>query len=194
VKRTSAFLAVLLVIPPGPTYPFSTPKQTLLVLTHVAVLDVAGPQLNPDMTIVVSGSRIAEIGASKTVRIPPGAEVVDAKGKFLIPGLWDMHVHWYAKEYLPLFLANGVTGIRVMLGMPMHPEWRREIERGRLVGPRMSIASPVIDGPKPFWPDSIAVATEAEGRSAVRRVKQNGADFVKVYTFSAARCILWRRR
>ena len=183
MKRTSAFLAVLLLIPPEPSYPSSTPNQTLLVLTHVAVIDVAGTQLNPDMTIVVSGTRIAEIGATKTVRIPPGAEVVDAEGKFLIPGLWDMHVHWYAKEYLPLFLANGVTGIRLMFGMPMHLQWRQEIEAGQLVGPRMAIASPIIDGPKPFWPDSIAVATEAEGRSAVRRVKQNGADFVKVYTF-----------
>ena len=86
------------------------------------------------------------------------------------------------KEYLPLFLANGVTGIRLMLGAPMHHDWRREIELGKLAGPRMFIASPIVDGPKPVWPGSISAASAAEGRQAVSKVKQDGADFVKVYS------------
>jgi len=156
-------------------------KQNFLVFTHVAVVHPTSPRPEFDMTVVIAGPRIAEIG--KGVPVPQGAEVVDARGKFLMPGLWDMHVHWYAKRYLTLFIANGVTGIRVMFGQPIHHEWRREIDEGELLGPRMSIASPIIDGPKPFWPDSVAVGTEAEARGAVVRVKQNGADFVKVYTF-----------
>ena len=86
------------------------------------------------------------------------------------------------REYLPLFLANGVTGIRLMLGAPMHYDWRREIELGKLAGPRMFIASPIVDGPKPVWPGSISAASAAEGRQAVSKVKQDGADFVKVYS------------
>jgi hypothetical protein len=86
--------------------------------------------------------------------------------KFLIPGLWDMHVHWYGydKAYLRLFTVNGVTGVRVMWGAPIHFEWRKEIEEGTLLGPRMIISSTIVDGPKPLWPDSIGVANEAEAR------------------------------
>ena len=120
---------------------------------------------------------------SAKIHAPKDAQIVDATGKFLIPGLWDMHVHWDDKNYLPLFLANGVTGVRVMFGDPMFYEWRKEVEQGSLLGPRMLIASPIVDGPKPFWPGSIAVANETEGRQAVTRVKQGGADFVKVYSF-----------
>jgi Amidohydrolase family len=106
---------------------------------------------------------------------------VNATGKFLIPGLWDMHVHWYDKDYLPLFMANGVTGVRMMWGVPSHHQWRKEIEAGQLVGPHMLIASPIVDGPNPVWPGSIVVANENEARQVVIQVKRDGADFVKVY-------------
>jgi hypothetical protein len=122
------------------------------------------------------------MGEANKIAIPPGAKLVNAAGKFLIPGLWDMHVHWYIKDYFPLFTANGVTGIRQMFGNPDLLRWRQEIAKGSLQGPRMIVASPIIDGPKPVWPTSIAVGNEAEGRKAVRKVKQSGADFVKVYS------------
>jgi tetratricopeptide (TPR) repeat protein len=93
-----------------------------------------------------------------------------------------MHVHWYEKDYLPLFIANGVTGIRMMWGMPPHHQWRKAIEAGQLVGPHMLIASPIVDGPKPVWPGSIAVANASEARQTVIQVKRDGADFVKVYS------------
>lgn len=72
--------------------------------------------------------------------------MVNATGKFLIPGLWDMHVHPHGKEYLPLFVANGVTGIRIMSGNSEKVQWRKEVEVGQLVGPHMVVASPIIDG------------------------------------------------
>jgi hypothetical protein len=155
-----------------------------LVLTHIAVIDTTGGPTKLDMTIVITGDRITELGPAKRVTVPRGAHVVDATGKFLIPGLWDMHVHWYGfdKAYLQLFTANGVTGIRVMWGAPVHFNWRREIEAGKLLGPRMVIASTILDGPKPVWPGSIAVANEAEARQAVIKVKEQGFDFVKVYS------------
>src|SRR4029077_3572824 len=98
-------------------------------------------------------------------------------------GLWDIHVHWYEKDYLPLFIANGVTGVRMMWGTPTHHEWRQQIEAGSLVGPRLLIASTIVDGPKPVWPGSMTASNEAEGRQAVTKAKQEGADFVKVYSF-----------
>ena len=113
---------------------------------------------------------------------PPGATVVDAAGKFLIPGLWDMHVHWYIRDTLTLFTANGVTGIREMFGNSDLLRWREDIAKGSLIGPRMTVASPIIDGPQPVWPNSIVARNEDEGRKAVRKVKQWGADFVKVYS------------
>ena len=81
-----------------------------------------------------------------------------------------------------LFIANGVTGVRQMFGNSDLLRWRDQIAQGSLLGPRMVVASPIIDGPEPVWPTSISVSNEEEGRKAVRRVKQWGADFVKVYT------------
>ncbi len=155
--------------------------QATIALTHVAVIDVAGAVLKPDMTVVITGDHISAIGDSSKTSVPAEAKVVDATGKFLIPGLWDMHVHWYAKNTFTLFTANGVTGVRQMFGNSDLLRWRDEIAKGSMLGPRMVVASRIIDGPEPIWPNSISVRNEAEGREAVRKVKQWGADFVKVY-------------
>ena len=77
---------------------------------------------------------------------------LDKTGKSVIPGLWDMHVHWYDKQSLTLFIANGVTGVRQMFGNPDLLRWRDEIARGSLEGPRMVVASPILDGDPPIWP------------------------------------------
>ncbi len=153
-----------------------------IALTHVTVIDVTGGPSRQDMTVVITGDRISAIGDSARLSVPTDAKVVDASGKFLIPGLWDMHVHWYSRETLTLFTANGVTGVRQMFGNSDLLRWRDEIAKGSLLGPRMMVASPIIDGPEPVWPNSISVRNEEEGRKAVRRVKQWGADFVKVYS------------
>src|SRR5213083_1286151 len=159
-----------------------TSSSQVLVFTHVTVIDATGAEAKPDMTVVIRDGRIAELGRSGKIRPPKGARVVDASGKFLIPGLWDMHVHWNdLKDYLPLFIAKGITGVRLMSGQPFHHQWRKEIENGTLLGPRMIIASTIVDGPKPWWRNSIAVSNEAEARQAVTKVRQDGADFVKVY-------------
>jgi imidazolonepropionase-like amidohydrolase len=149
---------------------------------HATVIDATGGPVQPDATVVIANERIVAVGKSAELHPPTNATFVDATGKFLIPGLWDMHVHWYDQDYLPLFIANGVTGIRIMWGMPVHHEWRKEIEQGTLLGPRLLIASAIIDGPKPFWPGSIGVANAAEAQRAVQEERKNGADFIKVYS------------
>jgi imidazolonepropionase-like amidohydrolase len=149
----------------------------------VTVIDATGAPPQADMTIVITGERIGAIGKSGEVAIPKDARVVEATGQFLIPGLWDMHIHIVGREALALCLANGIVGVREMANYPQRVfAWRDAIAKGELEGPRMVAAGLIIDGPKPVWPFSIAAATEAEGRAAVATVKKQGSDFVKVYS------------
>lgn len=175
---------VLLLILPALLLARAKPDRipAALALTHVTIIDVTGGELRRDMTVVITDDRISAIGPSAKLSVPSDAKVIDATGQFLIPGLWDMHVHWYARNTFTLFTANGVTGVRQMFGGPDLLRWRDEIAKGSLLGPRMVVASPIVDGPEPIWPNSISVSNEEEGRKAVRRVKQWGADFVKVYS------------
>jgi cytosine/adenosine deaminase-related metal-dependent hydrolase len=138
------------------------PQQKALVLTHLTIIDITGGPPKPDMTVVITGAHITDLGEASKVSVPQGGRVIDASGKFLIPGLWDMHVHWYGRDTLTLFTANGVTGIRQMFGNSDLLRWRDEIAKGSLQGPRMVVASPIIDGPQPVWPGSISVRDEAE--------------------------------
>ena len=107
------------------TFPASgTRDNATLVLTHATVIDVARGLAQRDMTVVISGNRISAVERSTEARPPAGIRVVDATGKYLIPGLWDMHVHLFnnagragtdnADWYFPLLIANGVTGVRDM--------------------------------------------------------------------------------
>ena len=154
-----------------------------LVLTHVTVIDATGAPAKSDMTVTITDGRISKVAKTSEIRPARDAQVLDARGKFLIPGLWDMHTHWEQTDYLPLFLANGVTGLRIMWGDTTHHEWRRQSEAGQLLAPHLVIASALIDGPKPFWRGSISVSNEDQARQAVRQAKEDHADFVKVYTF-----------
>jgi imidazolonepropionase-like amidohydrolase len=155
-----------------------------IAIDHVTIIDVTGGPALPEMTVVIDGGRIASVGKSGDMVIPEKADIINATGKFLIPGLWDMHVHMPAPSYLPLFLANGVTGIREMHAFfpAMILKMRQDIQEGKLLGPRMVAAGAIIDGPKPFWPGSLPAANEEEGRKAVQALKKQGADFIKVYT------------
>ena len=155
-------------------------SQATLIFTHATIINTAGGPNQTGMTVFITGDRITDIIKTGKVRPPKGAQVIDAAGKFVIPGLWDMHVHWYDARYLRLFIANGVTGVRQMWGFPMHHAWREEIAKGSLLGPRQVIASTPIDGPKPFYPGVISVGNENEARQAVRKVRESGADFIEV--------------
>lgn len=158
----------------------AAPAVPTIAITHVSVIDVTRGQVAKNQNVILSGGKIAEVSSRP---VPKGATVVNGTGKFLIPGLWDCHVHCWSKDLFPLFLANGVTGFRDMFG-PVKPiqGWRDEIEKGTLVGPRMVAAGRIVDGPKPIWPGSVAVSTADDGRKAVETVQKEGSDFVKVYS------------
>src|SRR5215472_6194237 len=155
-----------------------------LAITGVTVIDATGAPARLGMTVVVTGDRITAVAKSGAVGVPDGARVVDGKGKYLIPGLWDMHVHTADPSLLPLYLANGVTGVRDMHAFD--PDFifglRKQVREGKQSGPRVVAAGPLVDGPKPFVPGALVAANAAEGREAVRKLKKMGADFVKVYT------------
>ncbi len=162
--------------------------MTATVLEHVTVIDGTGSPPQPDMSVVIRGDRIAGLHKTGTIPADPDTTVLDAAGKFLVPGLWDMHVHTMGtSDSLPLYIANGVTGIREMWGLPHHHEWRRQIASGAMVGPRMAIASRIVDGPGSifarFSNEYVEAADETDGRDAVRRAVDDDADFVKVYSF-----------
>lgn len=162
-----------------------TSSRQVLVFTQVTVIDATGVEAKPDMTVVIRDGRIAKLGRSGKIRPPKSARVVDASGKFLIPGLWDMHVHeWNKEAFFPLFIANGVTGVRDMFAPPVPiKQWRAEVAAGTTIGPHIVAAGIIVDGPSPGCaPCSIAVGNAAEGRKAVLTVKEMGSDFIKVYS------------
>ncbi len=175
-------LALVLAAPPA--------RAQDVVFNHVTVVDVAEGRLIRDQVVRVSGERIVEVASAARARIPRATRVIDATGKFLIPGLWDMHSHLLGgvppgcpEVTFPLSVAHGVTGVREVASFLdfMHA-WREEVETGRSVGPRIVGTGPLIDGIPPVYPGITTVArTPENARLNVDLLSRRGADFVKAY-------------
>jgi len=150
-----------------------------LVIQNVTVIDATGAPPRPGMSVGIEKGQIVEI--KKSIHAPKGADVIDGTGKFLIPGLWDMHVHIATPEiFFPLLVANGITGIREMFtGIPMQAirEWRMRANVPRIY------AAGFLDGPLMVEPPpgAFAVSNPEQARFAVRALTQTGVDFLKVY-------------
>jgi imidazolonepropionase-like amidohydrolase len=201
-------VSVLLLLVPIPAVVIAELKGELqqrpLVFTHVAVIDTAGATVQQDMTVVIVGHHIADAGRAAETKLPKSAQVIDGRGKFLIPGLWDMHVHMFNHFsrrppntwYFPLFVANGVTSIREMWTKPDEMEqvrkWREMQAEGDLLAPRIAAVGTLVDGPAgaettnaaalQVGPAAKVVSTPEEARQFVREVKAAGIDFVKTYS------------
>ncbi|HEV8130227.1 MAG TPA: amidohydrolase family protein [Acidobacteriota bacterium] len=170
--------------------PLKPALDKAIVLKDVTVIDCTGRSPQRHMTVVIANGRIAALGKTGQVKIPGGAELVEASGKFLIPGLWNMHVHSVsyqsAKKSFSLLLTNGITGVRDM-GAPLDDvlRLRKEIEEGQTLGPHMVVAGPLLEGgPLPphlaRMPLLRSVSNEEDARQAVISLKGSGVDFVKV--------------
>src|SRR6266478_2448816 len=166
----------------------SSPRNPALAITHITVIDASGAAPKPDMTVIIDEQRVFSLGLSKSIAIPRTAQIVDATGKFLIPGLADMHVHLTgagepagSREFiLPLLLANGITTVRDMGGKVEYlKQLRSEIERGSRFGPQIFFTGPYLDGDPPAYQPSIVVKTAREARDAVDRLASEGVDFFK---------------
>lgn len=156
-----------------------------LVVTHVTIINpgIAKPQ--SDMTIVIRGHEIAAVTRAKHVRTALSAKVIDGKGKFVIPGLWDMHSHFRdAARDLKMDIANGVLGTRNMGGVAKEVfRLRDAIARAQQLGLTLVACGPITDGPD-SWSNpkfTISVKSADEARAAVVSLHQQGADCIKVY-------------
>ena len=162
---------------------WATPSaaQSPLVLTGVTIIDATGAAPQPNRTVIIRGNLIDTIVAtSPTTAIPKGARVIRADGKFLIPGLWDMHVH-LGESHLSALVANGVTGVRDMGNILSDVDaWRAQIASGMRVGPRIFRVGPTLNG-KAFGPVHVEITSEAEARAAVRVLKHVGVDAIKTH-------------
>ncbi len=156
-----------------------------IAITHVTVLNPGDAVTLRDQTVLVRANRIASVAPAATTGLPPHSRVLDGRGKFLIPGLWDMHVHTDVpggRGVLALYVANGVTGVRDMGGdWDTLRRWRRAIASGTLVGPRLVVSGPYLDGNDQPIPH-LLVRTPAEAVAAVDSLARLGVDFVKLHT------------
>lgn len=168
-----------------------------LAFIGVTIVDVENGRLLPDQTVVVIGNRMQTVGSVSSVRPPKEAQVVEGRGRYLMPGLWDMHIHVFDAPdlFYPLLVANGVTGVREMsqvfpIDSTLH--WRREIVAGTRVGPRVIGTGGFLYGaldtdrnPTPVWNpvNVLVVATPDQARRTVDSLRTAGVDFIKFRDF-----------
>src|SRR5436853_6822015 len=156
-------------------------KDQAVAFVGVNVVPMDSERVIEDQTVIIRGDRIAELGPSAKVKVPAGALRIEAKGKYLMPGLAEMHGHLphpnqgeaVARSFLLLFVANGVTTVRGMFGFPNHPALRDRIARGEVFGPKLYVAGPAMTGQSVHSPE--------EGAQKVREYKQAGFDLLKIH-------------
>jgi imidazolonepropionase-like amidohydrolase len=169
------------------------PRATAVAFVNVNVIPMDKERVLRNQTVIVRNGLISHIGDAKRIKVPKGAQRIDAAGKFLIPGLSDLHVHLFsddefpdalAEDELKIMIAHGVTTIRLMTGTPEQLVLRKRSANGEILAPTIYAASPQFTGRKSS--NAYVVTTEAEARAAVQKSKQDGYDFIKVTTFLKA--------
>jgi imidazolonepropionase-like amidohydrolase len=187
---------------PAPSRAPATPVAPSqdLAITGVTVIDGTGAPARADMTIVIRGDRIASIAPRAAAAIPAGARIVDGRGRFAVPGLWDMHVHLSKTRghALALFVAHGVTSVRDMGGdLDELLRWRAEIAAGARIGPRITMAGSFLEAAsnvermrregtvEPVDRTRVPVADAAAAARAVDRLAARGVDFIKFRTVAS---------
>lgn len=180
------------------------PGADVIAFVHASVIPMDEERVLSDQTVVVADGAIVEMGPASKVRPPASARRIDARGRYLLPALSDMHVHllgesWnaamppelkLAREDIPFedflfpYVAMGVTTVQVLMATPEDLAVREWIESGDMIGPRMILAR-MIDGPEKAWPPPLNtwVSSANEAREAVLRAKAEGYDKIKVYSF-----------
>ncbi|MBX3243124.1 MAG: amidohydrolase family protein [Acidobacteria bacterium] len=166
-------------------------KSGVIAFVGVNVIPMDRERVLKDQTVIIRDGKIADIGDTKKVKVPKDAQRIDGKGKYLIPGLVDMHTHLLsdgdeydkaiAPDELRVMVANGVTTVRFMIGTPELLGLRLRSAKGEIVAPTIYVASPHLTGRKQG--NDFVVTTEEEAREAVRKSKAAGYDFIKVTTF-----------
>ncbi len=171
-----------------------------IVFTHVTLIDATGADAQSDMVVIVADGKIADIGKFGKIKLPKNSQLIDATGKFLIPGLWDMHVHLTkaGENTLPLFVANGITSVRDMGGDYVQLlKWRKEAADGTRLSPRIKTPGALLESAEnvarmkregtvePVDKFRIGIATPEEARKAVDLMASLGVDFIKFRTIAS---------
>lgn len=146
------------------------------------VVDVRSGTILDGQTVLVSDGKISKVAPAESLSLAPEVTIVDGTGKFLVPGLMDMHTHVSKPEQLVVNMAYGVTTIRVMWGNPETLKLREALETNQIPGPRIVTAGMLYDGEPPYWPGSQAMTDPAAADAMVAEQKHEGYDFVKVYS------------
>ncbi|MFD2100711.1 amidohydrolase family protein [Flagellimonas iocasae] len=167
-----------------------------VLVTHVNVVDVESGKVIPDQNVLIQDDTILDIRSADGNVNYSANRVIQAEGKFIIPGLWDMHAHpddpevWrmHPKQeekdrLMPLFVVNGVTGIRDMGGdIKLVQRWRKLYEDGALLAPKIFAAGPLLDGPNPMWDGSVGINSPEYAKQVVDSLIAEGIDFLKIYS------------
>lgn len=179
------FVALLLLSPVA-----QAAETVDLLIRHANVIEVDSGKVLKDRLIAVRGDRIVAIAKDREAGAYQPARSIDAAGKYAIPGLWDMHVHFGGgdklieenKNLLPLYLAHGIAAVRDAAGdlSPSVFEWRDAVARGALEGPTIFTSGPKLEGYQSIWPGDIEVGTSAEIAAALDRLQGWKVDFVKI--------------
>lgn len=174
--------------------------EKVLVIENVSLIDGVNPSVQPNKTVVIVGNRIKAIGEKGKVSVPPKAKIINGKGKYLISGLWDSHVHLNSgKAFLPLFVANGVTSVREMGGdLQEVKQLREQIAKGQLLGPRIKTAGTIIESESWIkWvldlakkdgdvelheriSKRIGIASPEHAKEVIKKLAEDGVDLIKV--------------
>ena len=151
------------------------------VFNHVNVIPMDRAGVLWDQAVLVADGLVRAVAPAMT-RVPEGIVTIPAGGRFLMPGLADMHLHLASPADLLVLLANGVTTVRDMSGTPDKLAWKRAVAAGSMPGPTIHVASSIVDGVPPVFDDLLTASTPATGRSLVDRFAADGYEFVKVYS------------
>lgn len=173
---------ILLIFLLGGVQAIPSATQTIdltVVFRNVSIVPMDAERVLPNRTVVVKRGKITAIAEAEKTTIPPNAVVIDGSGRYLLPGLADMHVHTDPSDFA-VFLANGVTTIREMNGSADHLKWRAQLASGELLGPHLFVASTLIAGEKVRW-RHLLVTSPDEAATVVREFARQKYDFIKVY-------------
>jgi len=187
--RRLALLASLLLLC-GLGAPTPAAERVDLLVRDATVVDVANGRLQPHRTLAIRDGRIVAVASGRQARRYAAGQVIDARGRYAIPGLWDMHVHFGGGEalaeenrnLLPLYVAHGITAVRDCAGdLSEHVlAWRAAVARGELLGPTIFTSGPKIEGIGSIWPGDLEVGSEAELEAALDKLQAWNVDFVKI--------------
>ncbi|GAA0881304.1 amidohydrolase family protein [Algoriphagus jejuensis] len=160
-----------------------------LLIKNASVIELQSGQILPDQVVLIEGDSIFLTGGDTLLSEYSGKTEIDAESRFLMPGLWDNHVHFGGAEYvneneqlLPLYLAYGVTAVRDAAGdIPIEVlKWKSEINSGQRIGPRIFTSGPKIEGINSVWPGDLEIGTEEELDAALDSLEKLQVDFVKI--------------